>query len=73
MTQFIGGPYDGRDLPFDPRTLRRVNLPEEHELEAFLNPRDSTSLHSWPYHYVADATRDPPVYRFVESRPRRKL
>lgn len=68
MAKFFGGPYDGMDLPFDPLELRRVNLPETHELEAFLHVRGSTSLFSWPYVYEADNSVTPPGYRFIEPR-----
>ncbi|MEK6239399.1 MAG: hypothetical protein N2C14_32175 [Planctomycetales bacterium] len=67
MTKFIGGPYDGMDLPFDPKFLQQVNLPEtEEQLEAFLNSPDGTSSSNWPYRYDVDRDADPVVYRFRE-------
>ncbi len=68
MARFIGGPYDGRDMPFDPCVLRKLNLPEKDHIEEFLSAHDTTTLKRWPHYYEADNQQQPPVYRFVESR-----
>ena len=72
MAKFVNGPYDGKDLPFDPLILKRVNLPEEDKLEEFLSVPDTTSKFSWPYVYEADTSVNPPQYRYVERRSPRK-
>lgn len=69
MGKFVGGPYDGMELPFDPTVLSRVNLPEKRYLKEFLEVPDRTSKLSWPHRYEADLSTDPPQYRYVE-RPR---
>jgi len=68
MAKFVGGPYDGMDLPFDPHVLRRVNLPDKEHLAEYLNVPDTTTKFSWPHVYEADTTVNPPHYRFIEQK-----
>ena len=64
MTIFVGGPYDGRDIAYDPRILRRVNLPNPDQFDDAMVVRDETGKHDWPHAYLADLSVDPPVYRY---------
>lgn len=64
MAKFIGGPYDGRDLEFDPRILKRVNLPDPEHYDEAMVVRDDTSKHDWPHVYEADLAAEPAVYRY---------
>ena len=71
MTRFIGGPYDGRDLPIDPPFAKVIRLPREDELDAFLgeggDDPGSTASFDWPYVYEFDTGFIMPQYRFVKS------
>lgn len=67
MTRFIGGPYDGQDLPIDERLLPIVHLPPPGEVQSMLSDPLATSSTNWPFVYEVDGESDPPVYRFVES------
>jgi hypothetical protein len=67
MAKFVGGPYDGMDLPFDPLVLKRLNLPEKKHLDEFLSVPDTTSKFSWPHLYELDPDSDEPRYRYVEK------
>lgn len=61
MVLFIGGPYDGEDLPVD-RKLTEVRLPALNQFDQYR--ADKTASKNWPYIYLRDDTEDPPVYRF---------
>lgn len=65
MTLFVGGPFDGADLPFDPRFVKHVKLPPREHFDDFCNDPDQTAENEWPHHYVADSMIDFPVYRFA--------
>lgn len=67
MSRFIGGPYDGEDLPVDASVLPKLRLPAKYQLETFLADPRLTTSQKWPHHYEADTSVDPPVYRFVRS------
>lgn len=64
MTLFIGGPYDGEDLPLEP-TVRILRLPPREKLtELFFDP-SATGEADWPYRYERDDTVTPTVYRLT--------
>lgn len=65
MALFVGGPFDGQDLPVDPKLLSNVRLPSEDQLDEFLTNPGASAHRVWPNLYVADLDVDPPVYRFV--------
>lgn len=71
MTRFVGGPYDGRDLPIDSSMAKMLRLPRPEELGAFLGECEAdpavTGKLDWPFLYKLDETTTPPHYRFVES------
>lgn len=64
MTLFVGGPYDGRDLPVNPDLVKTVRLPEVDEWDATGDP-DATVPRKCPYVYEVDAATTPPQFRFV--------
>lgn len=69
MTMFVGGPYDGEDLPYNPYSTRRVRLPEvngdsEGESSDSLGSMNTADA-EWPHQYEADLSKSPPVYRFI--------
>jgi hypothetical protein len=65
MTTFVGGPYNGQDLPYDPRSARHVRMPDPG---ARVQPGDVGTVDAdWPHIYEADLKADPPVFRFVRS------
>ena len=70
MTQFIGGPYDGQDLPANPQTIERISLPDLDatqgiSLETVVS--QSTGATDWPHKYEVDDSVAPPVYRHVDQ------
>lgn len=71
MTQFIGGPYDGQDLPANPQTVERIALPDPETTKGmFLETvvkQSSTNTEDWPHKYELDRSVDPPVYRHVSQ------
>jgi len=75
MTRFEGGPYDGKDLPFDPEVAKTIRLPAPEEMSPFLNDRQvdpgATEKHDWPFVYELDETRQPPVYQFAQAKSSR--
>lgn len=72
MTRFVGGPYDGQDLPVDPSLTRSIRLPNAHELDSFLQQWEAdpgaTGKHDWPHVYSADTDVVPPLYRYVDGK-----
>lgn len=65
MTAFIGGPYDGQDLPYDPHSARHVRMPDAGERIA---PGEVGTVDAdWPHIYEADLQAEPAVYRFVRT------
>jgi len=67
MTLFVGGPFDGEDLPYNPYSTRRVRLPD-NQLDVDSSDTMgsmSTADVEWPHQYEADVTTSPPVYRYV--------
>lgn len=71
MAHFVGGPYDGQELPANPEMIKRIRLPEPDSSAGMLLDtllKESTTGHSeWPYRYELDEGSDPPTYRFVED------
>jgi hypothetical protein len=71
MALFVGGPYDGFDLPVDPTLSRQVRLPPKDEIDDFVKARQkdpgATGKHHWPYLYELDSSTSPPCYRFVAN------
>lgn len=68
MTLFIGGPYDGEDLPIDPGSVRVLRLPPRDKLnELFFDP-SATGEADWPFRYERDNSVAPPVFRLTGSR-----
>lgn len=68
MPQFIGGPYDGMELPANPEIVRVINLPDPDSPLGFVVEglvKESTSDGDWPYQYSVDDSVTPAVYRFV--------
>jgi hypothetical protein len=63
MTLFVGGPYDGTDLPFDPQLAKSVRLPRPEEVSPMLEERRDdpgiTDRHDWPYVYELDESVNP--------------
>ena len=51
MAQFIGGPYDGYDLPIDTTQIKQIRLPE---VEHFNGDPEGTKPIECPYLYVLD-------------------
>jgi hypothetical protein len=72
MAMFIDGPYNGRDLPFDPAQVRMIRLPPVEEYAHFEEERrtdpGATTRHDWPNLYRLDEAAVPPVFRFVQRR-----
>ncbi len=66
--RFNGGPYDQRDLPIHPPLTKLMRLPQETELDAFLdlveNDPAATGHQLWPYLYELDDSDEPAVYRY---------
>ena len=55
MTLFVGGPYDGEDLPYNPYSTRRVRLPDANS-NSDMESSDSlgsmnTADAEWPHQY----------------------
>lgn len=71
MARFIGGPYDGQELPANPEVVKRIRLPDPDSSAGMLIDtllKESTTGHGeWPHRYEVDETSQPPVYRFVEE------
>ncbi len=67
MTLFVGGPYDGHDLPVDPDILEHIRLPTKGALDAFLHDTLSSTEGMTPHLYSADKSSVPAVFRFVRS------
>ncbi len=69
--RFLGGPYDERDLPIQSPYPRIMRLPQEQDLEAFLESAKgdpgTTGSYAWPYLYELDESVEPGVYRFKEE------
>lgn len=63
MTLFVGGPYDGKDLPFDPYKIKRVPLPPG-EAPTVSEDLTQTADEDWNCIYKADVSTSPPVYRY---------
>ena len=66
MSRFVGGPYDGRELEYEPTLLRLVVLPEPQDFDEAMVVRDDTGKHDWPHRYQADLSVIPPVYRYLQ-------
>lgn len=66
MTKFVGGPYDGRELPIEPE-MSHLWLPPEEELDTFLREPTTTARPGWLSRYWLDNSVEPPVYRFAKS------
>jgi hypothetical protein len=69
MTLFVGGPYHGKDLPFDPPLLDLVHLPAEDQLEEFWarihqDPLVTVNM-DWPFVYELDRSTTPEFYRHI--------
>ena len=63
MALFIGGPYDGQNLPVETgKTTQR--LPDERDLQVFLNDPQATTSSKWPHVYRVDYSGREPVYRY---------
>jgi len=68
MALFVGGPYDGRNFHFDPYIKKHVRLPPVELIDRYLDDPSMTVHGDWPYHYEADISVKPSVYRYVEPR-----
>ena len=68
---FVGGPYDGRDLPVDPSLTKSIRLPRPTELDPFVTESKTdpgrTGKVDWPFVYELNDAARPPHYRFVEK------
>ncbi len=64
MTKLIGGPYDGQDMPYEPRHAPYIRMPDADTVE---DSNDATADTAWPHIYEADLTVEPPVYRYIRS------
>ncbi len=71
MTMFVGGPYDGQDVPIEPPFAKTIRMPREDELDAFLTDVGSdpgvTGKQDWPFLYELDEQASQPRYHFVEE------
>lgn len=66
MALFIGGPYDGQNLPVEPgKTTQR--LPDAADLQVFLNDPKATTSSVWPHVYHVDYSGNEPVYRYARE------
>ena len=69
MTLFVGGPYHGKDLAFDPPLLDLVRLPEVDRLDDFWARTNADPLITvnmdWPHTYELDRSTTPEFYRHV--------
>lgn len=63
MALFVGGPYDGQDLPVD--WEQDVYLPAPDQFESFGSK--ATMDQKWPHHYVADYSGETPFYRYRDN------
>ena len=71
MTLFVGGPYHGKDLPFDPPLAEVVQLPPEDRLEEYWerihgDPYVTLNM-AFPFKYQLDSSTKPEFYRYVEQ------
>lgn len=62
MTLFIGGPYDGQNLPVETGQAR-VRLPNPDELSEF-DPQATANNH-WRHIYTVDYSGSEPHFRYV--------
>ncbi len=71
MALFIGGPYNGHDLPFDPDLTKIIRLPLPEAMTPFaetaVDDPGATGKQDWPFLYKLDESVSPPWYRFVEE------
>jgi hypothetical protein len=67
MTLFVGGPYDGQDLPIDPERVEHIRLPSKDPMDAFLQETLNSKEGMLPHLYSADKSVSPVVYRFVRT------
>lgn len=66
MALFVGGPFDGDDLPYDPKTSPHIRMPDV-EPKTGVSGDKATVRGSRPHIYEADLHVDPPVFRFVRT------
>ena len=66
MAQFVGGPYDGREMEFNPKIAKTVRLPELDQWDVDEDP-DITMPRHCPHVYRLEPGSEPPKYIYQEE------